>query len=291
MIGSTEMNNKTGMFLLRIIFFGICFSWNAFASGAEALDSQQAHEKLQWADFSDKVIEFSGYRWRMKSGGLYGPGNNYFSDSAENVWVDQKGWLHLRITRREDRWYCPEIVLEKTLGYGDYIFRTVGRVDDLDPNLILGFFLWEYQESYEGANQNNVANEFDIEFGTWKDPNRVPGQFICQPWNKNGNESHFQIKLRSNSSKTSHAFLWSPDAMNCRSWHGFSEQPFPSEIIHAWSYQGSDLPKGSPRIHINFWCIEEPPSDLKEHEIIVAEFRFVPRDVTFRPSPSDLSQN
>ena len=269
----------TNVLLRPLIFMSVCFFAIVSAFGGETTDHQQSHEKIQWTDFSDKIIEFSGFRWRMKSGGLYGPGNNYFSDSSENVWVDQKGWLHLRITHQGDRWYCPEIVLENALGYGDYIFRTVGRIDDLDPNIILGFFLWEYQESYEGADQYNVANEFDIEFGTWKDPNRLPGQFICQPWNKKGNESHFQIKLKSNSSKTSHAFQWGPDAINCRSWNGFSDQPFPSEIIHAWSYHGTDLPKNEfARVHINFWCIEEPPSDLKEQEVIVAEFRFVPRN-------------
>lgn len=261
------------------------FLWNlpvllifsAIPAGSSEIEDRQLHEKLQWESFSDKSIEFSGYRWRMKSGGLFGPGNNYFSDSKENVWVDARGWLHLRITQREGKWYCPEIVLEKALGYGNYIFRTVGRVDQLDSNVILGFFLWEYKKNYEGADKINVANEFDIEFGTWKDPNRLPGQFICQPWNKAGNESHFAIRLKSNSSKSSHAFQWGPDAVNCRSWNGLSDSPFPSEIIHAWSYHGEDIPRNeSPRVHINFWCIEEPPSDRKELEVIIAEFRFVP---------------
>lgn len=256
-----------------LIVFVFLLSYPIFAEEP----SPDVHEKLQWVDFGDRIVEFSGYRWRVKSGGLYGPGNNYFSDSRENVWVDERGWLHLKITQREGKWYCAELALEKPLGYGDYIFKTVGRVDDLDKNVILGLFLWEYQESYEGSDERNVANEFDIEFGTWKDPNRLPGQFICQPWHKKGNESHFKIQLKSDQSKSSHAFRWEPNSMTCRSWHGHSDTPFPSEIIHTWTYRGEDLPRlESPRVHINFWCIEEPPSDLKEHEVIIAEFKFVP---------------
>ena len=53
------------------------------------------HEELQWKDFGDKTIEFSGYTWRIKEGGIYGPGTNYFSASSDNIWVDEKGWLHL----------------------------------------------------------------------------------------------------------------------------------------------------------------------------------------------------
>ncbi|MDP8217827.1 MAG: hypothetical protein P9M03_03775 [Candidatus Theseobacter exili] len=232
--------------------------------------------ELQWKDFGDKTIEFSGYTWRIKEGGKYGPGNNFFSASKDNIWIDDKGWLHLKITKRKEKWYCPEIVLDKPLGYGDYIFKTVGRVDQLDPNIIFGLFLWEYAVDYSNAEKINVANEFDIEFGTWKDPKCPPAQFVCHPWQKKGNENKFWFQLKSDDSKTSHAFLWHPSGMACRSWSGHSDRPQPKEMIHSWFYGGDDLPRNEyPRIHINFWCIEEPPSDGNEHEVILAEFKFI----------------
>ena len=44
-------------------------------------------------------LSFSGYDWSVKdSRGLQtGPGNNCFSDSVSNVWVDARARLHLRI--------------------------------------------------------------------------------------------------------------------------------------------------------------------------------------------------
>ena len=163
------------------------------------------------------------------------------------------------------------------LGYGDYVFKTVGRVDQLDPNVILGLFLWEYQESYENNHIFNGANEFDIEFGTWKDSSRPPAQFVCQPWQTPGNEHRVNLQLHADNERSSHAFLWTPSGMACRSWLGHDDHPQDSMITHTWFYAGKDNPRlEAPRIHMNFWCIEEPPSDLQEQEVIIAEFRFIP---------------
>jgi hypothetical protein len=267
------------LILMALLYFSICLGPTACSSASSGNDSitEDAHEKLQWQDFGSRIVEFSGFRWRVKEGGLYGPGNNYFSGSEDNIWVDENGRLHLRITLREEKWYCAELALEKTLGYGDYIFKTSGRVDLLDPNIILGLFLWEYQESYEGIENYNIANEFDIEFGTWKNTVNEQAQFVCQPWQKAGNIHRFYISLNPQDARSSHAFLWTPDGMDCRSWRGHSDDPDSSLMINTWLYTGDDLPRPeSPRVHINFWCIEEPPSDLNEHEIIIAEFNFTP---------------
>jgi hypothetical protein len=256
------------------------FTWLALiltTTVACAVRDPMAHERIQWDGFGTRIIEFGGFTWRAKNGGIFGPGANYFSESPENIWVDEQGRLHLRITKRGDRFYCPEIVLEQPLGYGDYLFKTVGRVDRLDSNLILGMFLWEYQESYQSNDVYNGANEFDIEFGTWKNPEGKPAQFACQPWHFPGNEHKFEIALEGEDAKSSHAFLWHPSGVACRSWHGHSDHPDPSEMIETWFYAGRHLPRPeAPRVHINYWCIEEPPSDGQEHEVIIADFKFVP---------------
>jgi hypothetical protein len=57
----------------------------------------------------NKLIEFSNYTWniRAKSTEPQGPGPNYFSDSFTNVNVDTKGFLNLKITLTDNKWYCP----------------------------------------------------------------------------------------------------------------------------------------------------------------------------------------
>ena len=49
-----------------------------------------------------RVISFAGHDWTVKDAGegKVGPGPNYFSNSAETVWFDADGRLHLRIERR-----------------------------------------------------------------------------------------------------------------------------------------------------------------------------------------------
>src|SRR5437667_40636 len=66
-----------------------------------------------------RVIKFSGYDWTVKSSrDRVGPGPNYFSDGEENVRVDERGRLHLRLTQREGRFYCAEVVSRRSFGAG-----------------------------------------------------------------------------------------------------------------------------------------------------------------------------
>jgi hypothetical protein len=232
----------------------------------------------QWSDFGDRRIEFSGMTWRVKGPGLYGPGPNHFSDTEENVWVDAEGRLHLKITRVGGRWYCTEVVPEEPLGYGDYIFKTLGRVDRIDEKAVLGLFLWEYAPCYDGIASWNVANEFDIELSRWGSTNNEPAQFVAQPWSRSGNIERYELPLASDDAPSSHAFRWVNDRVECRSWYGHADRHDDSTLIHEWTYRGPDIPRPEePRVHINFWLMfGEPPLSGQEQEVILSEFLFIP---------------
>ena len=49
----------------------------------------------------DRIVEFSGYKWIVKESHLQkiGPGPNFFSNSEQNVWVDQFDELHLKVAK------------------------------------------------------------------------------------------------------------------------------------------------------------------------------------------------
>ena len=85
-----------------------------------------------------RTIDFAGYKWTVKNVHGGGPGPNYFSDSVEEVWVDENGYLHMEINYRDGKWYCSEVILDASPGYGTYAFVVDGRVDLLDKNIILG---------------------------------------------------------------------------------------------------------------------------------------------------------
>jgi hypothetical protein len=232
-------------------------------------------DDIQWNDFpGGRTVTFSGYDWRVKGPGIFGPGPNRFSDGEDIVWVDGEGKLHLTVQNNFGNWYASEVALVDALGYGDYIFTTRGRLDLIDPNVVLGLFLWEYGPCYDGSyTWWGPYNEFDIEFSRWGTPGNDIGQFVCQPYDWPGNISRFDATFSSDEI-TSHAFRWLPDRVECRSWRGGPQDEATSVQIHAWTYTGPHIPRPEqPRVHMNLWHIDTPSSD---QEVVLESFTFVP---------------
>lgn len=113
---------------------------------------------------SGQSVEFKGYRWLIKDsgGGRVGPGPNVFDGSPRFVWVDAQG-LHLNVRPRTagscDNWASSEVWLDRALGYGTYLFSTVGPTEHLDPMVVWGMFLWD-----DSGNAANGYREIDFEY-------------------------------------------------------------------------------------------------------------------------------
>jgi hypothetical protein len=98
-----------------------------------------------------KTIRFSGYDWTVKSGDKKPPDSNNWDEN--NVSADERGDLHLRLTQRDGQWYSPQVSLNDRLGFGRYQFRVIGRMDEFDPNVVLGLF--NYPTSDVGVDGTN----------------------------------------------------------------------------------------------------------------------------------------
>lgn len=73
------------------------------------------------ASAAPRSISFAGRTWDVqRAGAPVGPGPNRFSDSRRTVWVDARGWLHLRIEERHGHWWCAAVVAREAAGYGTY---------------------------------------------------------------------------------------------------------------------------------------------------------------------------
>lgn len=233
-------------------------------------------DELQWGDFpGGRTIDFSGRTWRVKGPGFYGPGPSRFGDTSNFVWVDANDRLHMTIKNVSGTWYSTEVTTEETLGYGDYVFTTLGRIDDLHPNVVLGLFLWQYARCYQPENGWwNPYNEIDVEISRWGNPGNEIGQFVTQPWDYPGNMSRFDATF-SEGELSSYAFRWLPDRVEYRSWRGGPQDETPANLIHTWTYTGPHIPRPEqPRVHINLWQFTGPPSS--DEEVVVDEFTFVP---------------
>jgi hypothetical protein len=216
------------------------------------------------------TIRFSGYKWKVKnSESRVGPGPNYFSADPSNVWVDKKGLLHLKLRQKGENWYCAEVVLSKSLGYGKYIFNLATKLDELDKNIVFGIFTWNDKPD---ANHHEV----DIELSKWGNEEFLNSQYVVQPDTSEKNKKRFEMKLEGNF--TSHIINWNPDSLVFESYHGnyiSSERNVP---INSWSYSHSSIPDPrQAKIRINIWLFKGiTPSDLEEQEVIVESFNFIP---------------
>ena len=234
-------------------------------------------DDLQWGDFpGGTVLNFSGRTWRVKGPGYYGPGPSNFSNHPSSVWVDGSGAMHLTIRNVGGTWYSTEVVLEEALGYGDYVLTTVGRLDLLDPDAVLGIFLWEYRACYDPAyNWWNPYNEIDIEYSRWGNPSNDLGQFVAQPYDFPGNLTRYPAAF-AEGEVTSHAMRWLPDRVEYRAWRGGADDEATSPLIHSWTYTGPHVPRPErPRLHLNLWQLDTPATN---QEVVFQEFTFTPHD-------------
>jgi hypothetical protein len=233
-------------------------------------------DEIQWNDFpGGRTIDFSGRTWRVKGPGYYGPGPSLFCDDPGCVWVDGDDRLHMTIRHIGGSWYSTEVAPEEALGYGDYIFTTVGRLDELDSLTVLGLFIWQYGACYDlGYLWWNPYNEIDIEISRWGHSANDLGQFVVQPWDYPGNISRFDADY-TEGELTSYAFRWLADSIEFRSWRGGLTDEAPENMIHAWTYTGPHIPRPEqPRVHINLWQYNDSPST--DQEVVLDEFTFVP---------------
>jgi hypothetical protein len=216
-------------------------------------------------------ISFCGYDWWVKSSsGLVGPGPNYFSDSTNNVWLDPRGQLHVRITNRSSQWLCAEIISARTFGYGSYRFELASRVDNLNPNVVLGLFTWSDDPVY-------ADRELDIECSRWGnvgDSNNA--QFVVQPYDTAGHLVRFGIPTGVTNSTL--LFTWETNRVSFRTLVGsYVTNPAPANVISNWTYSLTVPQTGDENARINLWLMNgSAPTDHQEIELIIKSFQFVP---------------
>ncbi|SKB73835.1 Glycosyl hydrolases family 16 [Parapedobacter luteus] len=216
--------------------------------------------------YTTRIVQFSGFDWVVRTSGQNqeGPGPNYFSDSEENVWVDNDGRLHLKIIQKGGNWYCSGVSLRRSLSYGKYVFYVSSRVDELDQNVVAGLFTYM-----------NDEEEIDIEFSRWSAPDNEDAQFAVQPSHLPGNKVRFDLNLTG--SYSTHAFDWQPDRIDFVSLRGHGLTPTTDNLIHQWTYTGANIPPDSEeRLKINLWLFRgQSPADLNEQELIIERVDFI----------------
>lgn len=223
-----------------------------------------------------RTVDFAGRQWDVKTSGCcnlrLGPGPNYFSDSPSNVFVDGDGRLHLKITQGAKGWDCAEVIAQRPLGYGEYLFELASRVDTLPRPVVLGCFTYECQ----------TGEEIDVEFaGDALIPGMNNFQHVVQPYTT----CHLERFLMPPEATSSHRFTWEAGRITFLSWRGKAPFPPPSEDIIAVSKRADaciPVPEDD-RMRFNLWLFDEngdgvgdPPPNGQPVEVIIQDFRYSP---------------
>ena len=221
----------------------------------------------------DRTINFAGYNWTVKD--VYmGPGPNYFSDSEEEVWVDENGYLHLEINYRDGVWNASEVVCNASIGNGKYIFVVDGRMDLLNEMVVLGMFTWD------DLTRDGDWREIDIEYSRWGQVDNEPGQYVIQPPSTTGNKYRFDIVYNMGTNVTTNMFEWNSDGtVDFQTYFGdYTPDPNVENMVASFNYTGNDAPEpGWEQPRINLWLFGgNPPSDSEDVEVVIKDFKLFP---------------
>jgi hypothetical protein len=216
------------------------------------------------------TLNFSGYTWIVKDSGsgTANPHNNYWRPA--NAYVDASGFLHLKITKdpATGRWYCGEVQMTQSLGYGTYQWKIVGRVDLLDKNVVFGLF------NYSG---NSGHDEMDIEFSRWGYTTNpmlnytvYPAANVSSPANV-----HYAANFTLNGDWTTHRFKRTSNSIVFKSMHGHTDTDTNLFDTKTWNAPTSISTLSMP-VFMNLWLFNNPPTNGQDVEIIIREFKFTP---------------
>lgn len=241
------------------------------------------------------TVTFAGKVWDVKhSTAQQGPGPNFFSDAPSDVFVDQNGWLHLKIANRDNRWYATEVVGQENIGYGTYTWTVGSDVHNIPENLVVGLFTWDNNSFQRQAN-----SEIDVEFSYWGDTTLSSTlSYSAQPVNFG---TFFPERHHTSPSAgellegvTTHTFTWTDTLVTWASYEGESASGTP---FAEWSFdlnnparskqEGGNFsdfivipaPGETTNARINFWIlphINAAPTDGLEHELVIRNFTYLP---------------
>jgi hypothetical protein len=216
------------------------------------------------ASVAAKVIHFSGYDWTVRSAGSDRGGEPNIYDPA-NAWIDDKGFLHLRMTEREGRWTCAEVGLSRSLGYGTYKF-IVQDSTSLSPSAVLGFL------TFDDARVEEFASEIDVEMSQWGNAKRKNTQYVVQPFYIPENVSRFE----SPSGPVTHSFHWEPGRLTFKTASGAAQGAITHPIAMHEFTTGVPSPSGET-VRINLYDFRHSlhPSQPSS-EVVIEKFEYLP---------------
>jgi hypothetical protein len=213
---------------------------------------------------SSKILSFSGYEWTTSSGPIFHAGSRNFFDPA-NVWTDETGALHLRISGSPGRWSVAELKLTRSLGYGTYQFR-VRDVSDLEPSAVLTLITWD------GVGTESDRHELDVDLSRWGNLDNTNVSYVVQPYYVPANYVAFRVPP----GPYTHSFRWEPGKVAFSTVAG-SGDARGGRVINQHVFTSDVPPPGCESVRIALYVFGQGKIPLRnENEAIIDKFEYLP---------------
>jgi hypothetical protein len=213
---------------------------------------------------SPKILNFSGYEWTTSTGPIFHAGSRNFFDPA-NVWTDERGALHLRISGSPGKWTAAELKLTRGLGYGTYRFQ-VRDVSHLEPSALLTLITWD------GVGTESNRRELDVELGRWGYLDNTNVHYVVQPYYVPANF----VAFRAPPGAYTHSIRWEPGQVMFSTVAG-SGKTGGGRVINQHVFTSGVPSPGGQSVRIALYVFHKGPIPLKnENEVIIDKFEYLP---------------
>jgi hypothetical protein len=213
---------------------------------------------------SPKILNFSGYEWTTSTGPIFRAGSRNFFDPA-NVWTDERGALHLRISGSPGNWTAAELKLTRSLGYGTYRFQ-VRDVSHLEPSALLTLISWD------GVGTERNRRELDVELGRWGYLDNTNLNYVVQPYYVPANYVAFRVPP----GLYTHSFRWEPGKVTFSTAAG-SGNAGGGRVINQHVFTSGVPSPGDESVRIALYVFHQGHIPLKdENEVIIDKFEYLP---------------
>jgi hypothetical protein len=181
--------------------------------------------------------------------------------------------LKLRRSPTTGGWTCAELYTSAKFSFGTFQWFVEGPIDKLDTNVVLGLF------TYGGA---DGTNEIDIEVAKWGRTEAAASNFFYTVYPHTlgvAKQVSSGTRISLQGTYTTHQFKWTPYRVTYHSQHGFTKKPKATHAIFSYTTPAAftpAMPHISAPLHMNLWAFEgKPPTDGKEVEIIIHDFKYI----------------
>lgn len=211
-----------------------------------------------------KALHFSGYDWTARRAASFRGGSHNSFDPA-NAWTDERGALHLRITKSGVDWFCSEVKLTRSLGYGTYRF-TVRDISRLESSAVLTLSTWD------GVGTEDNRRELDIEISRWGITTTDNAQYVVQPYYIPVNIVRFPAP----GGILTHSIHWEPGRATFSTVAQSRDAATP-RVVNEHVFTSGVPSAGGDAVRMNFYVLGKGPVPLKSSaEVVIDRFEYLP---------------